>query len=221
MCAMFSVKPKQAQKKDADGIFNPKVSRPKRPTAMGEDRILRRAKFMPEYTPEEMKGYVYGLKEGRERSVGITCVKRREDKIMDTISRDMLKPPSTIQSWLARWQKRGLHGSADEKSAGRPPITDYPLAKKIRKWLSKPPKDFGFKSIRWHLGMVQEKLHDEGIMASDDTVRRCMRPHPLLVPQAEACPPQVRLRGGAKGIQERCGQAHTESGLAGPYHSGV
>ena len=41
----------------------------------------------------------------------------------------------------------------------------------MREWLSKPPKDFGFKSVRWHLGKVQEKLHGEGITASDDTVR--------------------------------------------------
>ena len=171
---MFSMRAKQAQKKDADAVFNPKEPRPKRPTAKGDDRIPRGAKFMPEYTLEELKGYVYALKEGRERSIGISWVKRKENKIMRVISGEMLKPPSTIQSWLARGHKLGLNGLAAGKSTGRPPIMDCPMAGRLREWLSKSPKDFGFKSIRWHLGMVQEKLHEEGIMASDGTVRRCM-----------------------------------------------
>ena len=117
---MFSTERKRAQKKDADAVFNPEESRPKRPTVMGDDRIPRGAKFMPGYTLKEMKEHVYGLKEGRERSVGIAYIKRKENEIMDSVSRDMLKPPSTIQSWFARGQKRGLYGLADEKSAGRP-----------------------------------------------------------------------------------------------------
>ena len=159
---MFSMRAKQAQKKDTDAVFNPKEPRPKRPTAKGDDRIPRGAKFMPEYTLEELKGYVYALKEGRERSIGISWVKRKENKITDTISSEMLKPPSTIQSWLARGHKLGLNGLAAGKSTGRPPIMDCPMAERLREWLSKSPKDFGFKSIRWHLGMVQEKLHERG-----------------------------------------------------------
>ena len=157
---------------------------------------------MPEYTLEELKGCVYALKEGRERSIGISWVKRKENKIMRVISGEMLKPPSTIQSWLARGHKLGLNGLAAGKSTGRPPIIDGPLAGRLREWLSKSPKDFGFKSIRWHLGMVQEKLHEEGIIASDGTVRRCMHPHPLLVPQVEgqppASPPQRRSKGSSR-----------------------
>ena len=63
---------------------------------------------------------------------------------------------------------------ADGKSTGRPPIMDDAMAERLRGWLPKPPKDFGFKSVRWHPGMVQEKLRDEGIASLDGRVRRCM-----------------------------------------------
>ena len=157
---------------------------------------------MPEYTLEELKGYVYALKEGRERSIGISWVKRKENKIMDTISSEMLKPPSTIQSWLARGQRRGLHGLADEKSAGRPPMIDNPLARKMREWLSRPPKDFGFKSVRWHLGMVQEKLHEGGIIAFHGTVRGVHAPPSASCSASRgllpASPPQRRSKGNSR-----------------------
>ena len=91
------MKAKTAQKEVAGEVFNPDESGSSRPTARGSERIRRGDKFMPECTLEEMAKYVSGLGEGKERSVGIACVKRKEGKIMETISKEMLKPPSTIQ----------------------------------------------------------------------------------------------------------------------------
>ena len=112
---------KDGTKEVAGEVFNPDESGSSRPTARGSERIRRGDKFMPGYTLEEMAKYVSGLGEGKERSVGIACVKRKEGKIMETISKEMLKPPSTIQSWLARGRDRGLYGLADKKPPGRPP----------------------------------------------------------------------------------------------------
>ena len=175
---------------------------------------------MPGYTLKELKGYVHGLKEGGERSVGISWVKRRT-KRLESYQVRCSSRPARFKAGLPRGQKLGLSGPAAGKSPGRPPIMDDTAAKKMRGWLSRSPKNFGFKSVRRHLGAAQEGLHGGGTMASDGTVRGAHAPPSVLVPQVKARPPQVRLRGGAERVQERGGRAHAESGPAWLYHSGV
>ncbi len=162
-----------AQKETTETVFNPTA--PRRTTARGSERLLKGDDFMPDYKIEVMEVYVQGLREGKERSVGTACIKSKQNKTMRTISQEMLQPPGTIRGWLARGRDRGLHGLADKKSPGRPPMICGRVDETIREWLSKSPGDFGFERKRWQLNMLQKKLSNMGIKCSNSTARRAMR----------------------------------------------
>ena len=67
-----------AQKETTETVFNTATS--SRPTARGSERLLKGDDFMPEYTIEMMEVYVQGLREGKERSIGTACIKRKQNK---------------------------------------------------------------------------------------------------------------------------------------------
>lgn len=160
-----------AQSKVETCVFNPESSGNPRPTAKGERRIPKGDKFMHEYDTKKMNDHVYSMKDCKERNIGTACCKRREGKTIQRIATEMLKPPSTIRSWLVRGQQRGLYDLADRKSPGRPPIIGDDMLKTIREWLSKSPGEFGFTRKRWQRDMLQKKLYDTGITISDYVAR--------------------------------------------------
>ena len=71
-----------AQKEATETVFNPTALR--RTTARGSERLLKGDDFMPEYKIKMMEVYVQGLGEGKERSVGTACIKRKQNKTIRT-----------------------------------------------------------------------------------------------------------------------------------------
>ncbi len=83
---MFNPK-RSAQKNNTDTVFNHDKSKDgPRPTAKGEERIQKGDKFMPDYTIKEMEERMANLQEGKEKTVLLACIKRKESKTIDTIA---------------------------------------------------------------------------------------------------------------------------------------
>ena len=78
-----------AQKNNADIVFNRDKSKDgPRPTAKGEERIQKGAKFMPDYTIKEMEECMANLQEDK-KTVLLACIKRKEFKTIDTIAKEL------------------------------------------------------------------------------------------------------------------------------------
>ena len=165
-----------AQGNDAGVVFNRGAHAGcPRPTARGEDRIQRGDGFMPDWTIPQMEGHMAGLKDGKEKTVVLACIKRKESKTIAKIADDLRKPPDTVRGWLARGRERGLYGLADRKPPGNAPALDDTMAETIRGWMSRSPREFGYKRRRWQCRMVRDMIRRElGIPCSGDTVRRMM-----------------------------------------------
>lgn len=165
-----------AQGNDAGVVFNRGThAGGPRPTARGEDRIQKGKGFMPDWTIPEMEEYMGGLKDGKEKTVVLACIKRKESKTIARIAGELRKPPDTVRGWLARGRERGLYGLADRKPPGNAPALDHSMAETIRGWMSKSPREFGYKRRRWQCRMVRDMIRkDLGIPCSGDTVRRMM-----------------------------------------------
>ena len=130
---------------------------------------------MPDWTIPRMEGYMAGLKDGKERDVVLACVKRKESKTIIRIAGEMRRPPDTVRGWLARGKERGLYDLADRKPPGKAPALDDTMVETIHGWMSKSPRDFGYKRRRWQCRMVRDMIRKElGISCSGDTVRRIM-----------------------------------------------
>ena len=51
-----------------------------RTIARGSECLLKGDDFMPDYKIEVMEAYVRSLREGKERSIGTACIKRKQRK---------------------------------------------------------------------------------------------------------------------------------------------
>ena len=97
-----------AQEAVTNGVLN-RDTPPKgpRPTAKGKDRIQRRKAFMEDWPLHVMETYMDGLKEGKERTVLLACIKRKEGRKISTIVNEMHQSLDTVRGWLARGRDRG------------------------------------------------------------------------------------------------------------------
>ena len=90
-----------AQEAETNGVLNRDTpTKGPRPTAKGEDRIQRGEVFMKDWPLPKMETYMKGLKEGKEKTVLLACVKRKESKKISTIAVEMRKSPDTVRGWL-------------------------------------------------------------------------------------------------------------------------
>ena len=165
-----------AQGEDADGVFNRGApGGGPRPTARGGERIQKGEGFMPDWTVPQMEAYVAGLQDGKEKTIVLACIKRKESKTIRRIAEELHRRPDTVRGWLARGRERGLYGLADHKPPGKAPALDQTMAETVRGWMSKSPRDFGYKRRRWQRKMVQHMIRKRlGVSCSGDTVRRMM-----------------------------------------------
>ena len=220
-----------AQETGADGIFNRGTpTKDPWPTAKGEERIQKGEKFMQEWSIPVMDECVRGLKDGKERTIVLACIKRKESKTIAKIAEEMRRPPDTVRSWLARGRERGLYDLADHKPPGKTPTLDRTIVETIRGWKSKSPTDFGYKRKRWQCKTMQRMIREKlDKVCSEDIVRRTMHRIRFLYRKSRPAPPQVRLRGEAKELQGgdrrtigqtgHFGLCHTVSGR-GSLHGG-
>ena len=165
-----------AQEAEANGVLN-RDTPPKgpRPTAKGEDRIQMGKAFMKDWPLPKMEAYMKGLKEGKEKTVLLACIKRKESKRISTIATEMRRSPNTVRGWLARGRDRGLYDLDGHKPPGRAPMPDRIVVETIRGWLSKSPTEFGYKKMRWQRKMVQQTIRRNlNMPCSAHTVRRVM-----------------------------------------------
>lgn len=167
---------RSAQKNNTDTVFNHDKSKDcPRPTAKGEERIQKGAKFMPEYTIEEMEERMANLKEGKEKTVLLACIKRKEFKTIDKIAEELHRRPGTIRGWLVRGRERGLNDLDDHKPPGRAQLLSDAMIKTVQGWLSKSPEEFGYERKRWQSKMIKGMMYEKlGMGCSTDTVRRMM-----------------------------------------------
>ena len=172
---MFNSK-RSAQKNNTEDVFNHDKSKDgPRPTAKGEKRIQKGAKFMPDYTIEEMEGRMANLKEGKEKIVLLACIKRKECKTIDMIAKELHRRPGTVRGWLVRGRERGLSDLDDHKPPGKARLLSDAMIKTVQGWLSKSPTEFGSKKERWQSKMMKGVIYEKlGVVCSVDTVRRTM-----------------------------------------------
>ncbi len=172
---MFNPK-RSAQKNNTDTVFNHDKSKDgPRPTAKGEERIQKGDKFMPDYTIKEMEERMANLQEGKEKTVLLACIKRKESKTIDTIAKELYRRPGTIRGWLVRGRDRGLNDLDDRKPPGRARLLSDAMMNTIQGWLSKSPVQFGFKRKRWQAKMMKGVIYEKlGVKCSLDTIRRTM-----------------------------------------------
>ena len=79
-----------AQETGTDVIFNRGTpTKDPRPTAKGEERIQKGDKFMPKWSIPKMDEYMKGLKDGKERTILLACIKRKESKTIAKIAEEM------------------------------------------------------------------------------------------------------------------------------------
>ena len=131
---------KAAQEVGTDGVFNRDTpAKGPRPTARGKERIQRGEDFMPEWTIARMDEYRKGLKDGKEKTVLLACIKRKEYKTIARIAKEMRRKPDTVRGWLARGRERGLYDLADHAPPGRVPILDRAMRRPYAGGCPDPP----------------------------------------------------------------------------------
>ena len=87
---------RSAQKNNTEDIFNRDKSKDgPRPTAKGEERIQKGAKFMPDCTIKEMEERMASRQEGKGKIVLLACIKRKECKTIDAIAKELHRRPGT------------------------------------------------------------------------------------------------------------------------------
>ena len=136
---------------------------------------------------------------GKARDILVACCKCKDDKGIRSITRELMRPYSTIRDWLIRMARRGLGGRFDRKSTGRKKILGPDILKKIMGWTRMDPSRYGFESASWRLDMVNEMIRREtGRRARPRTLRRILRRLGLSYSKPRPCrarpPPQKSRR---------------------------
>ena len=115
---------------------------------------------------------------------------------MNEVSRWFDVTRQTLHNWMARWGKSGFcpESLADAPRPGRPPQWAAKLNGYIEEILHHSPRNFGYSSCNWTVGLLREHLASRfGQSLSKDTVRRCLhrldfvwkRPRYVLEPDPE------------------------------------
>ena len=196
-----------AREVGTDGVFNRDTpAKGPRPTARGKERIQRGKEFMPEWTIAQMDERRKGLKDGKEKTVLLACIKRKESKTIAKTAKEMRRKPGTVRGWLARGRDRGLYDLADHTPPGRVPILDQAKVETIRGWLSCSPADFGYKRNRWQCGTVRERIRDKlNVSCSPDTVRRAICRVGFSYRKSRPAPRKSASEEEQKGFKEKTG----------------
>lgn len=87
--------------------------------------------FLPGTTPADICGMIKEASTGKARDILLACYKYMGGMDIRAIACDMIKPYTTVRSWLARMAGRGLDGRFDLKSTGRKKILGEDTLKKI------------------------------------------------------------------------------------------
>ncbi len=196
-----------AREVGTDGVFNRDTpAKGPRPTARGKERIQRGKEFMPEWTIAQMDERRKGLKDGKEKTVLLACIKRKESKTIAKTAKEMRRKPGTVRGWLARGRDRGLYDLADHTPPGRVPILDQAKLETIRGWLSGSPADFGYKRKRWQCGTVRERIRGKlNVSCSPDTARRAIRRVGFSYRKSRPAPRKSASEEEQKGFKEKTG----------------
>ena len=139
-------------------------------------KIPKGDRFLPDASRENICRMIKKTPPGKARDILIACCKRKDGKGIRSITRELMRPYSTIRDWLIRITHRGLDGRFDRKSTGRKKILGPNILKKIMEWTCMDPSKYGFESASWHLDMVNEMIRREaGMHARPRTLRRILR----------------------------------------------
>ena len=206
-----------AQEAETNGVLN-RDTPPKgpRPTAKGKDRIQRGKAFMEDWPLHVMETYMNGLKEGKERTVLLACIKRKEGRKISTIANEMRKSPDTVRGWLARGRDRGLYDLDDHKPPGRAPKLDHTMVETIHGWLCKSPTEFGYTKMRWQCKMVQETIRKElNVSCSADTVRSVLHRIRFSYRKSRPAPEKSASEEEQKGFKANAGALLARLALLG------
>ena len=171
---------------------------------------------MEDWPLPKMETYMKGLKEGKEKTVLLACIKRKEGRKISTIANEMRKSPDTVRGWLARGRDRGLYDLDDHKPPGRAPMLDHMMVETIRGWMSKPPTEFGYMKKRWQCKMVQETIRKKlNVSCSADTVRSVMHHMRFSYRKSRPAPHKSASEEEQKGFKERTGALLARLALLG------
>ena len=87
-----------------------------------------------------------------KESLIISTVKKRRKRLgIGEIARQMDRPRSTVNGWLARVHDRVLEGISDRNAPNRKPVLDNMVCKILRIWLAHNPQAYGFELDLWRL----------------------------------------------------------------------
>lgn len=93
------------------------------------------------------------------------------------VARKLQVVRNTIYNWVARFQERTgpiAERLTDSERSGRPDTLFQTLLERVPALLEMKPTDFGYRHAEWTVELLQAHLREEGIEASDATIRRAL-----------------------------------------------